>query len=73
MAGNSEACSHIAVILFAAEYAHKKKSVVEESTSCTDVLAAWPVPNMTTQVPMRPVREMNFRSDPDVQPLGRGA
>lgn len=56
MAGNSEVCSHIGALLFAAEYANRNKGVV----SCTDVAALWPMPTLSTVVPIVPVAEMNF-------------
>lgn len=43
MAGLGEVCSHIAAVLYAAEYAAGLKN----SISCTDVKAAWPVPSQS--------------------------
>ncbi|KAJ8964110.1 hypothetical protein NQ317_010891 [Molorchus minor] len=48
MAGNSEVCSHVAAVLFAAEYANEKTALV----SCTDVAASWPMPSLCTVVPI---------------------
>ncbi|XP_050515196.1 uncharacterized protein LOC126890361 [Diabrotica virgifera virgifera] len=42
MAGNSEVCSHIAAILFAAEYAHSKTEH-EEPNACTYVTVMYMV------------------------------
>ncbi|XP_044746014.1 uncharacterized protein LOC123307676 [Coccinella septempunctata] len=56
MAGNSEVCSHIGALLFAAEYAFRNKSTV----SCTDVAALWPMPSLATVVPIIPISEMDF-------------
>nr|CAH7723786.1 unnamed protein product [Callosobruchus chinensis] len=60
MAGNSEVCSHIGAVLFAAEYAHRKKEDQHEGTSCTDVIAEWPRPSFSTQVPIVPIHDMNW-------------
>lgn len=62
MAGNSEACSHIGALLFTAEDTYKRKCVHDDNTSCTDVLAVWPVPGLSTKVPIRPLKEMNLGS-----------
>lgn len=56
MAGNSEVCSHIGALLFAAEYANRNKGTV----SCTDVAALWPMPSLSTVVPIVPISEMDF-------------
>lgn len=56
MAGNSEVCSHIASLLFAAEYANTKKSAM----SCTDLPALWPMPSLSTEVPIVPITQMDF-------------
>ncbi|XP_072387363.1 uncharacterized protein [Diabrotica undecimpunctata] len=61
MAGNSEVCSHIAALLFAAEYAHAAaESKTQDPTSCTDVTATWPMPALSTVVPIVPCLEMDF-------------
>lgn len=56
MAGNSEVCSHVGAILFAAEYANKKK----EEVSCTDTLGTWMMPSTSAKLPLVPVNEMNW-------------
>nr|XP_023015349.1 uncharacterized protein LOC111504870 [Leptinotarsa decemlineata] len=56
MAGASEVCSHVGAILFAAEYAHQKKN----SSSCTDFGALWPIPCLSTVVPIEPLSKMDF-------------
>ncbi|CAG9769281.1 unnamed protein product [Ceutorhynchus assimilis] len=56
MAGNSEVCNHIAAMLFAAEYAYRKRN----SISCTDLTAPWPMPSLSTTVPIVPLSEMDF-------------
>lgn len=56
MAGNSEVCSHIAALLFAANYANIKK----DTMSCTDVPALWPMPSLSTDVPIIPITQMDF-------------
>ncbi|VEN45302.1 unnamed protein product, partial [Callosobruchus maculatus] len=60
MAGNSEVCSHIGAVLFAAEKANGKKEDQQEGASCTDVLAEWPRPNLSTPVPIVPIHDMNW-------------
>lgn len=55
MAGISEVCSHVGAVLFAAEYANNKK----EAMSCTDHQAVWPMPSLSTKVPIVPVLEMD--------------
>lgn len=56
MAGISEVCSHVGAVLFAAEYANNKK----EAISCTDLQAVWPMPTLSTKVPLVPVLEMDW-------------
>lgn len=56
MAGNSEVCSHVGAVLFAAEYANAKK----EAMSCTDVGALWPMPSTSQKVPIVPLHEMKW-------------
>lgn len=56
MAGNSEVCSHVGAILFAAEYANTMK----QSRSCTDVKAAWAVPSLSSNIAVVPVKKMDW-------------
>nr|CAI5861132.1 unnamed protein product [Callosobruchus analis] len=55
MARNTENCSHVGAVLFAAEYAHR----VCGNISCTDVRATWPQPS-TVGATVAPASEMNF-------------
>lgn len=63
MAGNSEVCSHIGALLFTAEYVNSKKCEV----SCTDVLSLWPMPSLSTVVPIVPISEMDFGAGSSTQ------
>lgn len=56
MAGIGEVCSHVGAVLFAAEYANNKK----EAMSCTDLQAVWPMPTLSTKVPVVPVSDMDW-------------
>lgn len=56
MAGNSEVCSHIGAILFAAEFANIKQQTV----SCTDMLSTWPMPSTSTEVPIVHIYDMDW-------------
>lgn len=70
MAGSSEVCSHVGAVLFAAEYANKRK----EEVSCTDVLGAWMMPSTSSQIPLEPVSKMDWgnyiqQEDKTIAPL----
>lgn len=57
MAGHSEVCSHVGALLFAAEYANRRKAEV----SCTDILSCWTMPSSSSsQVPLVPISEMDW-------------
>ncbi|ENN81039.1 hypothetical protein YQE_02558, partial [Dendroctonus ponderosae] len=56
MAGSGEVCSHVGALLFAAEYANRRR----EETSCTDVLNAWMMPTGPSNISLLPVRDMNW-------------
>lgn len=58
MAGTGEVCSHIAALLFAADYGHHKKTAM----SFTDVLAEWVKPSLATSVPVLEVSYLDFRT-----------
>ncbi|ENN74031.1 hypothetical protein YQE_09372, partial [Dendroctonus ponderosae] len=46
MAGSAEVCSHVGALLFAAEYANRRR----EEASCTDVLNAWMMPSGSSNI-----------------------
>nr|CAH7751688.1 unnamed protein product [Callosobruchus chinensis] len=60
LAGNCEACNHIGAVLFTAENANRKRGHQQEGTSCTDVLTECSQPSSFSQVPIVPVRDMNW-------------
>lgn len=49
-------CSHVGATLFGAEYASR----IRNSTSCTNVKASWPTPYFSTNIPIIPIKEMDF-------------
>lgn len=57
MAGNGEACSHVAALLFYLEYGVRAR----DGDSCTDVANSW-LPPHVRKIVARPVAEMDFSS-----------
>lgn len=59
MAGLGEVCSHVAAIAFFLHFRHTS----EEELSCTDKLAAWPVPAAPKNVIPKRMNQINWGKD----------
>lgn len=57
MAGNGEACSHVAALLFYMQYVARAR----QDRSCTDTDNSWLPPHIR-KIHARPVSEMDFAS-----------